>query len=192
MEHVVCATEQCKETSGGGEKMNKKILVVFASFLFLVMLATPAMAAPATKIEGVTVTAAVTQTYDPGFPRYVSHGTIMHAKGTSTGTVTINIPDQDPLVGVWDGKFVNNAKISEDPAESVASITGKLVWTFTGKGTFEGVIQRTIIGYPPSGSSNFIDMVVLHGTRDFKGQTLKLSYDGTPPVISEGYLIIPK
>lgn len=190
MNHVVFTTEFSKGTSGGGEKMNKKMLVVFVSLFTLALLTIPVMSAPATKIEEVTVTAVVTQTPNEGFPRLVSHDTIGHTKGTSTGTVTINIPgQQDPLVGVWNGEFVTRGKFSLDPAEVL--IRGKLVWTFPG-GTFEGIVQRMIIGYPPGPSSIFIDHAVLHGTGDFRGQTLKISFEGTPPIIQEGTLLIPK
>lgn len=170
--------------------MNRKILVLAVALMATAMLATAVMAAPATKIEGVTVTSEVTQAYDPGYPRDVGDGSVRLANGTSTGNVTVNIPGQDPLVGVWDGKFVNNAMISDDPADSEALITAALVWTFT-EGTFEGVIQRTITGYPPSNSSIFMDHLILYGTGNFSGQILSLSYEGTPPVTEEGYLIIP-
>ena len=167
--------------------MKKKFLLLLVSVLAVAILAVPVMAKPAT-IEEVTVAAVVTQTPDDGFPRLVSHGTIGHTKGTSFGTVTLTI-DGVPMGGVWAGEFITAGNFKKDPAEIV--IRGKLIWTFTG-GTFEGIIQRTIIGYPPGPSSIFIDHAVLKGTGDFKGQTLKLSFEGTPPIIQEGYLIIPK
>ena len=176
--------------------MNRKSLGLVFAFIFLAMLATPVMAAPATKIEGVTVTAVVTQAANPGYPRFVSHDTIGHSKGTSVGTVTVNIPGKTPLNGIWNGEFVSMSNWKEDPV--VVNIRGKLVWTFTGEGTtgtFVGLVQRKITGFPPSPPTvipYFEDNVVLHGTGDFQGQTLKLSYAGTPPVIQEGYLIIPK
>jgi len=169
------------------KELNKKILGIALAVFFLAMLTIPVMAAPATKI-GVTVTAATTPVPNPGFPHMVSDNTILHSKGTSTGTVTLNIPGKDPIVGDWAGEFGANVNLKKEPTEAV--IRGKLVWTFTGEGTtgtFEGIVQRLIIG-----GSYFEDNVVLQGTGDFKGQTLKLSYEGTPPVIQEGYLIIPK
>ena len=177
--------------------MKKKIQVIAVALMFAAMLVAPVLAAPATKIEGVTMTAAVIQTPNPGSPRMVSHDTISHSEGTSTGTVTLDIPmPSGPLVltGDYDSEWIGRGKISEDPAESEVIIMGKVVLTFTG-GTFEGVIQRKIIGFPPDPPTvipYFEDYLVLHGTGDFQGQTLKLSYTGTPPVIQEGYLIIPK
>ena len=150
------------------------------------MLVAPALAAPATKIEGVTATAEVTQI--PSSMRSVSHDNIRRIKGTSTGTVNLTIPGLGTLEGTWNGEWITTAKISQDPTEAL--IAGKLVWTFTGDdttGTFKGIVQRKI-----TGGSYFEDNVVLQGTGDFQGQTLKLSYEGTPPVIQEGYLIIPK
>jgi hypothetical protein len=160
------------------------------------MLATPVMAAPAKKIEEVTVTAVVTQTSDPGYPRLVSHGTISHGKGTSVGTVTVNIPGKTPLNGIWNGEWVTMSNWKEDPV--VVNIRGKVVWTFTGTGTtgtFVGLVQRKITGFPPDPPTvipYFEDNVVLRGTGDFQGQTLKLTFEGYPPVIQEGCLIIPK
>jgi hypothetical protein len=187
---------------GGGEKVNKKILGIALTVSFLAMLTIPVMAAPATKIEGVTATAVVTQTPDHGFPHMASHNTIMHGKGTSVGTVTLTIPNpQDPqnptvLTGDWAGEWVSMSNWKEDPV--VVNIRGKVVWTFTGTGTtgtFVGIIQRKITGFPPDPPTvipYFEDNVVLRGTGDFQGQTLKLTFEGYPPVIQEGCLIIPK
>jgi hypothetical protein len=166
--------------------MKKKILVIPFLLLTFALLSIPVMGAPAT-IREVTMTAATTPI--PDYTWWVSHDTIRHARGTGTGTVTLNIQGQGPLPGTWYSEWANNGNFKKDPVELV--IRAKVVLTFTG-GTFEGVLQRKIIGYPPSGSSIFIDHMVLQGTGDFKGQTLKLSYEGTPPVISEGYLIISK
>ena len=170
--------------------MKRKVLwVAVALFLATVLLA-PAMAAPATKIEGVTLTFAAITVPNPGYPRIVDH-TIMHTKGTSHGSVTLTIPGQDPLVGDWDAEWVGRNKWSNYPdqdPEAELIITSKVVLTFTG-GTFEGVGQRRITGWPVP--SYFEDHMVLQGTGDFKGQTLKLSYEGPPPPVAEGYLIIP-
>jgi hypothetical protein len=173
--------------------MKKKILLITA-FLALAMLVTPIMAAPATKIEGVTMIADVEQEYDPGFPHIVSHGTISHGKGIGFGTVILNIPGDVPLVlvGDWNSEWVSMGNWKKDPV--VVVLRGKMVWTFDG-GTFEGVIQRKIIGFPPDPPTiipYFEDHLILRGTGDFQGQTLKLSYEGYPPVIAEGYIIIPK
>ena len=176
--------------------MNKKVLGIVLTVSFLAMLTIPVMAAPATKIEGVTVTAVVTQAANPGYPRFVSHDTIGHTKGTSVGTVTVNIPGKTPLNGIWNGEFVTMSNWKDDPV--VVNIRGKVVWTFTGEGTtgtFVGLVQRNIIGFPPAPPTvipYFEDNVVLRGTGDFQGQTLKLTFEGYPPVVQEGYIIIPK
>jgi hypothetical protein len=176
--------------------VKKKILCVLVAMLAVALLTIPVMGAPATKIEGVTVTGDVVQTSDPGYPRLVSDGTISHGKGTSVGPVTVNIPDQTPLNGIWNGEWVSMGNWKEDPV--VLNIRGKVVWTFTGEGTtgtFVGLVQRKIIGFPPDPPTvipYFEDNVVLRGTGDFLGQTLKLTFEGYPPVIHEGYIIMPK
>lgn len=66
--------------------------------------------------------------------------------------------------------------------------------TFTGEGTtgtFEGMAQWKWIGTTIPFVSIEVHMV-LRGTGDFKGQTLKLSSEPTFPPVVEGYLIIPK
>ena len=174
--------------------MNRKVLVVIVALIAVALLATPVFAAPATKIEEVTLTAATTTASNPGYPRMSSHDTISHGRGTSVGTCTLTI-NGVPLGGGWYSEWVSRAKLSQDPAESEVLIASIVVLTFTGEGTtgtFRGIVQRLIIGYPPGPSSYFEDHVVLHGTGDFRGQTLKLSFAGTPPLIQEGCLIIPK
>jgi hypothetical protein len=166
--------------------VEKKIFVITIILLAIAMLVTPVLAAPATKIEGVTATADGTPI--PSSIRTVSHDSIRHIKGTTTGTVYLTIPGLGTLEGTWNSEWVTRSKISQDPTEAL--IASRVVWAFTGEGTtgtFEGLVQRKI-----TGGSYFEDNVVLHGTGDFKEQTLKLSYEGAPPVIQEGYLIIPK
>ena len=174
--------------------MEKKVLAVFVSLFALTSLTIPVLCAPSMKIEGVTLSAVTTPV--PDYMHWVSDDTIRHSSGTTTGTVTLFIPGHPLPGGTWNSTWANNGNFKKDPAEIV--IRGKVVLAFTGEGTtgtFEGVIQRTIIGYPPSDSSIFIDHMVLQGTGDFKGWTLKLSHEGargTPPMINEGYVIIPK
>ena len=173
--------------------------------LAVALLTVPVMGAPATKIPGVTMAAMVTQVPNEGFPHVVSHGTIMHSKGTSSGTVKLIIPTlypgPDGLDGIYAGEWNSNAKVGETEAETELQIMGQMVWTFTGAGTtgtFEGVIHRTITGFTfgptpgPIPGTVFEDRMVLHGTGDFQGLTLKLSYEGPPGGPATGYAIIPK
>ena len=181
--------------------MNKKVLGVAVTLLLAAMFVAPAMAAPATKIEGVTmvVSPGGPVPYD-GYPRWVSDGTISHSRGTNPPgmTVTITIPNpQDPenptvLSGDYYSDWVANANWKKDPVEVV--IMSKLTLTF-GDDTFEGVVQRTITGNPFLPTSPVEDHIVLRGTGAFQGQTLKLSCAGIPaegPMVAEGYIIMPK
>jgi hypothetical protein len=152
------------------------------------------MGAPATKIEGVTLTQ-VTPPFrmtHPGYPRTVDDG-IIHRKGNTTNTVRLTIPGGNPSGGdlilegarysEWITKVMWRSVPVPDP-EAEAIIKGKLLWTFDG-GTFEGTVYRRITGMPISPSSVVYTRMVLHGTGDFRGQTIKL-------VDGEGYIIIPK
>ena len=171
--------------------MNKKILMLLVSVLAVALLAIPVMGAPATKIEGVILTDVgipVRYTH-PGYPLVVDH-TIAHSKGNTTNTITLTIPKPEqttPLVleGSWYSEWISRSKISPEPTETELLIQGKVVMTFTGLGTFEGKIYRTILGTPPDMIQSMYTRMVLHGTGDFRGQTLKF-------VDGNGYLIMPK
>jgi hypothetical protein len=181
---------------GGGEKMNKKVLGVAVTLLLAAMFLAPAMAAPATKIEGVTLIPA-TALFPDDTSIFADHN-IVHNDGTAVGTATLNIPDQDSLhfdyYGVWNG----TSKWTDMPnpdLEGSNVVRSMVVLTCTDEGitgTFEGVLHTKTIGLPPPTASYVETQMILLGTGDFQGQTLKLSYEGAPPTDMEGTLIIPK
>ncbi|TRO45980.1 hypothetical protein E2P65_06540 [Candidatus Bathyarchaeota archaeon] len=181
--------------------MNKKILCVFVSLFILVLLTIPVLGAPATKIEGVTLTTAVALIPDDT-TIFADHN-IRHGDGTAAGTATLTIPEQDSLhfdyYGVWNGtsKWTNPPNPDSDATNIIRS-TVVLTCTDEGiTGTFEGMSHSKTIGLPPppfpTSPTSYIEYnMVFHGTGDFQGQTLKLSYAGAPPVDLEGCLIKPK
>ena len=174
--------------------MKKKILVIAVALMFVAMLAAPVMAAPATKKE-VTVAMDVAQSTDPDSIRVVDHG-ILHMRGTSAGTFNITIAGQDPLNFTWAGEWAVRSKGLPLPnPEGEALIRGKVLLTSIGEGTtgtFEGMIHKRMKGLPAPVSTYLYSRTVLHGTGDFQGQTLKLSFEGAPPEALAGYIIIPK
>ena len=174
--------------------MNKKMLVIPVFLLAFAFISIPVMGAPATKIEGVTIEVFTTgqPVPDDGYPRWVSDGTIVHSKGESSpgSTVTLFIPGVGTYVdGDWHTDWIFNGNWKK--GEFV--IPSKNTMTFA-EGTFEGVNQRRITGESPfSPTAYFEDRSVWKGVSGiFKGWTLKLSYEGTPSTITEGYIIIPK
>lgn len=175
--------------------MNKKILTIPILLLTLAFVTIPVLGAPATKIEGVTATIDMYPTWDVTW--MVDHG-ILHLRGSFPGEVTLNVPGQDPLVGTAYADAIGKIKFDkpEPPfPETEGLFRGKMVWTFTGEGTtgtFEGVRHNKWIGYPRPVTSYWDNHIVLRGTGDFAGHTLKLSYKGPPPLALEGTLIIPK
>jgi hypothetical protein len=174
--------------------MRVKILLIPVLLLTLAFVTLPVMGAPATKIEGVTATIDMDATWET---RLVDHG-ILHLRGTFPGEVTLNIPGKDPLTGTAYVDAIGKIKFDKpDPPfpEAEGLFRGKMVWTFTGEnttGTFEGVRHNKWIGYPRPFTSFWDNHMVLRGTGDFAGQTLKLSYMGPSPLALEGTLIIPK
>jgi hypothetical protein len=175
-------------------EVTRKILALATILMLVAMLAIPVLAAPATKIEEVTATLTITMT---SVYTAHDHGILQVREGVATGTVTINIPGQDPLIGTVYAEFIGTMKLDHDPpgpwpnAETI--MVGHPVFTFTGEGTtgtFEGVRHNKVIGFPVA---SYIDTRLdLHGTGDFLGQTLKLSYEGVGPApLLEGYLLIP-
>jgi hypothetical protein len=168
--------------------MNKKVLGIAVTLLIAAMFVAPAMAAPATKIEGVTITVVTGPPvpYD-GYPRLVSEGTIAHSRGESfpDSTVTLFIPGvgiySGTYSGDWDTVWIANANFKKGQF----IIPSKNTMTFT-EGTFEGVNQRRITGESPMSPTAIIeDYCVWKGTGMFKGWTLKTTNN-------EGYIIIPK
>ena len=171
--------------------MKKKVLGIVLTVFFLAMLAVPVLAAPATKIEGVTLTDVTipARMTHPGYPRV--GGGIMHSKGNTSNTAMLTIPgffangDDLVLTGAWFSEWNSKACVRDLPdPEAKATPKGRVWLTVTG-GTFEGYIYRTITGLPISGSSTTYTRMVLHGTGDFLGWTVKL-------VDGEGSIIIPK
>ena len=170
-----------------------------AVVLFLAaMLVAPAMAAPATKIEGVMATIEfTTTTEDPFFSVQREDLAILHFGGTTTGSVSLTIgldTHEGSISGEWMGKVKFPSNMAPY-ADAEGQIHAKHVWTFTDEGftgTFEGVVQTGWIGFLSQFRSYIYYQMVLRGTGDFDGQTLKLSYSGAPPAVLEGCLIIPK
>ena len=162
------------QTIRGGERLKKKVSVISVILLSIAIIAVPVFAAPATKIEDVTLTSITSQSAND--PLIVDH-TILHTTGATFGTCTLNIPGVGTLEGDWYSEWISRNKWSNYPdpdPEAELVITSKVVLTFTG-GTFEGMSQRKITGYPIGPSSYFETYVVLHGTGGFRGQTLKSS-----------------
>jgi hypothetical protein len=167
------------------------------AFVFLLILAAPVMAAPATRIEGVTASIETETTNDW---RIVDHDIWQLFDGTGSGEVTLSVPGKPDLTGTYEGVW--HGKIKAGPMvgmmqwpEAECHYNSRMVWTFTGEGTtgtFEGTRHAKAIGFPGVVCSYTEVSMILHGTGDFQGQTLKLSYKGATPIALEGVLIIPK
>jgi len=188
---------------------NKNILILTITLLTLVLVTAPLIGTVEanryrkrcgrrriTIIEGVTVTSERTPMF-VGDPQIID-GIILN-RGISTGEVTLNIPGEDPLVGDWDSTWISrviNPDFPDANPEGKITLMGMMVWTFTGEGTtgtFFGETRNELIGYPfPTATYTDVQMK-LQGTGDFRGQTLKLSYQGVPGEGSPtGNLIIRK
>ena len=156
------------------------------------------MAAPAIRIEGVTLTALLTIT-DEGVGRLVDHGILTSRETIMAGSVILAIPGQAPIEGTYTGEINGWVKLGHSPPgpflEAESMYSGKVELSFTG-GTFVGIRHFKAIGYPPPVTSYMESHMVLQGTGVFKGQTLKVSFEGDPPlpgpITFEGYLITPK
>jgi len=181
--------------------MNKKILGIAVTLLLAAMFLAPAMAKPAKRIKGVTLTTAVV--IIPDATTIFADHNIGHGDGTAAGTATLTMPDQDPLhfdySAVWNGTSKWTDPPNPDP-DATNIIRSAIVLTCTDEGitgTFEGMGHSKTIGLPPppfpTTPTLYIEYnMIFHGTGDFQGQTLKVSYAGAPPVVLEGTLIIPK
>jgi hypothetical protein len=176
--------------------MSKKALMFTVSLIVLALLVTPTIAAPAEKIP-VRATQTVGNPVG-GTDRWVSHDNILHSKGAiGGGEVTLYIPNQDPLLGITTGVMNLVIKDFQFPPvipdeDATGVVINKMIWDFTSEditGTFEGNFHAKFIGVPQL----YVELhCVLQGTGDFKGQTLRLSYEGAPPYEWVGFLILPK
>jgi hypothetical protein len=186
--------------------MNKKIFCISGCLLLIVMFTFPVMAAPATKIEGVTLSIDRTTSNDW---RVVDEDIWQLFDGTGVGTVTLSIPEKGVLTGEyeaeWHGKIKSGPMsvllVGEPPTpllvwpEAECLYNRRIVLSFTGKGTtgtFEGTGHTKAIGFGPPVCSYMQVIMVFHGTGDFQGQTLKVSFEGAPPMVLEGSLLMPK
>lgn len=179
--------------------MSKKILVIPILLLTFALISIPVMAAPATKVGATATIEYATMTpVDNFFSVQKEDHAINHVKeGISTGAVNLTIGvvlHEGTVSGEWRG----NAKYPSPDfpwADAEGIILSKHVWTFTDAGftgTFEGVTHSRWIGQIPAFRSYIEYHMVLHGTGDMEGQTLRLSYAGAPPAVLEGTLVTPK
>jgi hypothetical protein len=177
--------------------MNKKIFCISGCLLLIVMFTFPVLAAPATKIEGVTLSIDRTTSNDW---RVVDEDIWQLFDGTGVGTVTLSIPEKGDLTGEYEAEW--HGKIKSGPMigmmqwpEAECLYNRRIVLSFTGEGTtgtFEGTGHTKAIGFPPQVCSYMAVTMVFHGTGDFQGQTLKLSFEGAPPLALEGSILMPK
>jgi hypothetical protein len=161
----------------------KKIAICFLLLALstLLMAVAPVFAEPAQKIPITMVHAGstvITETRQ-------TNGGIFHYEGIRTGTCTLNIQGQAPLVGTY----------SESVHEVVNTKTGEVViqnfavLTFAG-GSFEGMKQNRVSSSGPTTITALDQHAVLHGTGIFEGQTLMVSQEAPPfPPIYTGFLL---
>lgn len=151
-------------------------------------------AAPATKIDGVTLTVTAYGEWIFGKAWLVDHG-VFQMKGNSIDfELILHIPGQGDLVGTGSTFAWGWIKFTQEPPDpdAVSNQQVKTTYTFTGEGTtgtFEGIGHRTDIGFPMVTYQE--QRMVFRGTGDFRGQTLVLSTVGGPSTVPEGYLLIP-
>jgi hypothetical protein len=165
--------------------VNKKVLGIAVALLLVAMFVAPVfakrkVAVTATQMGGGS---------SGGESRLVDDGILQFRGAEGAGVVTLYIPGQPPLTGTSSSEINGKITFTQEPPDPDAEgvIHLKMKWTFEGKGTFEGQMQRKGIGVPVI--SYMEAHMVLQGTGDFKGQTLILSHAGPPPMHWEGFLI---
>ena len=175
-------------------ELNRKVLGIAVALLLAAMYVAPVLAK--TK---VAVTATQMGSGGSGAKSWlVDHGILQYRGMEGAGVVTLNIPGRDSLSGtsssVINGKITFSTDEPPPPGtpdpEAFGIIHLKMKWTFTGEGTtgtFEGQMQRKTTGVP---LTHLEAHMVLQGTGDFEGQTLRLSAEGpAPPMNWEGFLL---
>ena len=183
--------------------MKKKILLVIASLLLVTMFITPAIAAHPNRYD---VTATQIGSGVTGLIPHVSlHGNrvvLQLRNGAGEGVVTLNLPG-GPIEGTTEAKVWGKIQFFDpmpDP-NAVGIWQAQMVWSFTDQGgktgTFEGIRKFKVIGYPriPTILIPYTEtFCILRGTGDFRGQTLKLSFEGDAEagISWVGTLLMPK
>jgi hypothetical protein len=186
MNFILCPFEVSIFSLKGGEKVKSVSIGIVTVFAFLMIFAAvlPVMAAPEQKIP-VT---AVTSNQVNGTPEaWTTDGGITHSMYTRTGTITLTIDGQAPIVGT----------LSEVAHSMINTKTGKFVgqnfdcvWTFTG-GSFEGTKQTRITADANGKYLTLEQHVVFQGSGVFDGYTMKLTQEAPPfPPIYTGSLLI--
>jgi hypothetical protein len=169
------------------KELNKKVLGIAVALLLAAMFVAPVFAK-----RKVAVTATQMGGGSSGGEGWLVDDGIFQFRGAEgAGVVTLYIPGQDPLSGTSsseiNGKITFTHEVPPPDLDALGIMHLKMVWTFEGKGTFEGQMQRKGIGVPVI---TYMEAhMVLQGTGDFEGQTLILSHAGPPPLQWEGFLI---
>ena len=175
----------------GGERMNKKALMLTASLLAVAMLVTPVMSVSPKKIP-VTIDRSDPWYIPPPPTKVWISGDVKHGRGFTGGWAHFNITGigMDDLNGSM--SCVGNYNVNLENGHGAVHI--KMVITFPG-GTFEGQHnQRGIFNMMGPGGAfpALIDgttHAVFHGTGDYLGWTYVVTSETGQP--REAYMLIP-
>ena len=166
-----------------GNKNEQKSRRDCSSFNYCSYVGNSSSSCAPTKIDNVE---AICSTYSIWEERIVDHDIIKMEDGVSDGSVFLFVPGKGSLIGTYHSEW---HRTINKKAEGI--YMGHVNWAFTGTGTtgtFEGTRHIKSTGYPTLSADK--QKLVLHGTGDFIGQTLKLSYEPGPLVLY-GSLLIP-
>jgi hypothetical protein len=172
-----------KKGKKGGERMKKKVLVIFISLLTVAMLATPVMAK--TKTAVYVVQAGTADIFSGEKYLDTPNGRMNFAWGLDgAGAVTLYEENQITIIDTFASSSVIDAKAKDSTTygfmDGVLTWHIKMLWesnTHEDSG-FEGVMHWRAI----DGLTNAEFSAVYQGFGYYKGQTLKLSGTFVPMV----------
>lgn len=171
--------------------MKKKILGIFASLLFLAMLATPAFAKP-TKGQKAAITLDFTRTSKTLLEPNRITGSVTHSHYLVTWDVTLEFENGTILEGEADNERYEVTVPQKDGANKV--VRGYYEFTFPGGG-FEGRELLILEGFVSGTWEKSKVYALFHGTGGFEGQTINVGHTwgapGSAPAEWTGYWLKP-
>jgi hypothetical protein len=176
--------------------MNKKLLGIVIATLAIAMLITPALAAPAQKINFVVKTIPLNPqpTQGDDYVRFTSEGGIMHCRNQIGASIAkLWLSSDASGLPTYQGTGMSEVMWTLNQ-ELTGPAVYKLTWTFS-EGTFEGNLICTMTAVSPTAPAILSEIHgVLHGTGIFEGQTMRIEDGARPlgqPLTVTGTIIIP-
>lgn len=172
--------------------MKKEILFLSVVVLMICALTMPVLAE---KLNKMPVAVALLPTGGADYStlvKWVSDGGVAHLEYLRTwGTVNIYV---NGVMAYANVQYSNVICGNYNPETMTGNWKYNEIWTLPG-GTFEGAAHVTTYGGDLASNSEMAARILLHGSGDYKGQVLSMSFDwikGVNTPVYKGYWLTPQ